>query len=139
MSGASTKPVAAGLDQIIWQETDLVAMMELLAHTSDVQGEAVKKLQTLHQIWEKLKAQYEPKTDATQVHILHAYVTLTMKEAEDVDNFLRSWEKKLDDTITSGWTFPTNTKMLLLWQPIDLITRHHKDTRVSSTNGLMHL
>ena len=36
------------------------------------------------------------------MHTLHAYVTLTMKEEEDVDNFLTTWEKKLDDTITSG-------------------------------------
>ena len=47
----------------------------------------VRKLQTSHQIWEKLKAQYEPKINATQsAHTLRAYFTLTMKEDDDVDN-----------------------------------------------------
>ena len=53
--------------------------MELLVYISDVHGEAIRKLQTLHQIWEKLKSQYEPKTDATQVHTLHASVTRPTK------------------------------------------------------------
>ena len=102
VSVSSLKPDTPGPDQVIWEEKDLVAKMELLAHISDVQGEAVRKLQTSHQIWEKLKTQYEPQTDAAQVHTLRAYVTLTMKEEDDVDNFLTTWQKKLDDTITSG-------------------------------------
>ena len=65
---------------IIWEDKDLVAKMELLEHISDVQGEAVRKLQTSHRISEKLKSQYKPKTDvAHMMHTLCAYVTVTMK------------------------------------------------------------
>ena len=114
VSGSSLKPDTPGPDQVIWEEKDLVAKMELLAHISDVQGEAVRKLQTSHQIWEKLKTQYEPQTDAAQVHTLRAYVTFTMKEEDDVDNFLTTWEKKLDDTITSGLDISDKLQRCLL-------------------------
>ena len=114
MSGLSTKPDLPRPDQVIWGEKDLVAKMELLGDISNVQGGAIRKLQTSHQIWEKLKTQYEPKTDAAQVHTLHAYVTFTMKEEEDVDNFLTTWEKKLDDTITSGLDISDKLQRCLL-------------------------
>ena len=114
VSGSSLKPDLPGHDQVIWEEKDLVAKMELLAHISDVQGEAIRKLQTSNQIWEKLKTQYEPKTDAAQVHTLRAYVTFTMKEEDDVDNFLTTSEKKLDDTITSGLDISDKLQRCLL-------------------------
>ena len=50
VSVLSKKPDLPGPDQVTWEEKDLVAKMELLAHISDVQGEAVRKLQTSHQI-----------------------------------------------------------------------------------------
>ena len=48
VSGLSTKPEVHEPNQNIWEKKDLVEKMELLAHISDVQGEAVKKLQTSH-------------------------------------------------------------------------------------------
>ena len=40
--GASTKPIVE-LDQIIWEEKDNVAKMELLVYISDVWGQAIRK------------------------------------------------------------------------------------------------
>ena len=88
--------------------------MELLVHTLHVQGEAVRKLQTYHQFWENLKSQYEPRSYATQGHTLCAYITFTMKEENDVDDFLTTWEKKLDDTMTSGLDISDKLQICLL-------------------------
>ena len=48
------------------------------------------------------------------MHTLHAYVTFIVKEEEDVDNFLATWEKKLDDTITSGLDISDKLQRCLL-------------------------
>ena len=49
------------------------------------------------------------------MHTLRAYVTLTLKEEDDVHNFITTWEKKLDDTITSGLDISNKLQRYLLF------------------------
>ena len=48
-----------------------------------------------------------------RTHYVH--VTLTLKEEDDVHNLITTWEKKLDDTITSGLDISNKLQRYLLF------------------------
>jgi hypothetical protein len=98
-----------------WQEKDLCTKMEILMHVSDGTGETLRKMETSHKMWEHLQNMYEPTNDAQQAHMLQALMNYKMMDEQSITEFLATWQKKLDNVLTSGLEIvPKLEKILML-------------------------
>ena len=113
-SWASPKPIVVGPDQVIWEEKDHVEKMELLVHISDVQGEAIRELQTSQNLGETEVTLWTKDRCNTSAHttcICH------------INNERRRWRRYLPNNLGKeiGWhnhiwfeRFQQTTKMFII-------------------------
>jgi hypothetical protein len=88
--------------------------MEILIHVNDGTGETLRKMKTTHKTWEHLGNMYEPTNDAQQAHTLQALVNYKMTNKQSITEFLVTWQKKLDDTLTFGLEIVAKLQKILL-------------------------
>ena len=97
-----------------WEEKDLAAQLEIMAHLEDQQADTIRKCTTASQMWKDLQSEFEPKTDGNQVMTLNSLVTLRMENEDEMLTFINTWKRKLDDCLTSGVEITQKLQRLLL-------------------------
>ena len=65
-------------------------------------------------MWIDLKNEFEPTTDGNQVMTLNSLVILKMHEEDEMNAFINSWKRKLDDCLMSGVEIESKLQRLLL-------------------------
>ena len=97
-----------------WEEKDLAAKLEIMSNLEDQQADAIRNSVIANAMWIDLKNEYEPTTDGNQVMTLNSLVVLKMHEEDEMNAFINSWKRKLDDCLMSGVEIESKLQRLLL-------------------------
>ena len=99
---------------LAWEEKDLAAKLEIMSNLEDQQANAMRNFNTANTVWIGLKNEFEPTMDGNQVMTLNSLVVLKMHEDEDMNAFINSWKRKLDDCLTSNVEIESKLRRLFL-------------------------
>ena len=114
VEGTETQPNTLNPNYPAWEEKDLAAKLEIMSNLEDQQADTIRNCSTANAMWIDLKNEFEPTTDGNQVMTLNSLVILKMHEEDEMNAFINSWKRKLDDCLMSGVEIESKLQRLLL-------------------------